>query len=145
MQTEWSPGADDSPGTPDPAPWSPAPPGTVAGGGAGGGAGPDRVARDRVGGDRQGADRDGAGSAPDGEVVAEDELHRTAVDAVDRLLDEVERALARLDDGTYGRCEACGEPIADDRLAEHPIVSTCARCDEVGGGTAAAGATGSTP
>ena len=66
------------------------------------------------------------------------EQHRTAVDAVDRLLDEVERALARLDDGTYGRCEACGEPIADDRLAEHPIVPTCARCDEVDGGRGAA-------
>ena len=129
MQTEWSPGADDSAGTPVPAPWSPAAPGTVSGGGA----------------DGDDVDRGDGGSATGGEVVAEDEQHRTAVDAVDRLLDEVERALARLDDGTYGRCEACGEPISDDRLAEHPIVSTCARCEEVDGGTAAAAAAGSAP
>jgi RNA polymerase-binding transcription factor len=127
MQTEWSPGADDSTGTPVPAPWSSAAPGAVADGTVADGAGAD-------------VDRGDGGSAPDGEVVAEDEQHRTAVDAVDRLLDEVERALARLDDGTYGRCEACGEPIADDRLSEHPIASTCARCDEVDGGTAVAAA-----
>ena len=62
---------------------------------------------------------------------AEEELHRTAVDAVDGLLDEVELALARLDDGTYGRCEECGNPIDDARLAELPVVRTCGRCDEV--------------
>ena len=138
MQTEWSPGTDDSAGTPVPAPWSPAAPGPVSGGGADG----DDVDRGDGGSATGGGD---GGSATDGEVVAEDEQHRAAVDAVDRLLDEVERALARLDDGTYGRCEACGEPIADDRLSEHPIASTCARCDEVDGGTAAAAAAGSAP
>ncbi|MGA2836448.1 MAG: TraR/DksA family transcriptional regulator [Acidimicrobiales bacterium] len=61
-------------------------------------------------------------------VTSEDEAHRTAVDAVDGLLDEVELALARLDDGTYGRCEECGEPIGDERLEELPIVRTCSRC-----------------
>ena len=61
-------------------------------------------------------------------VTSEDEAHRTAVDAVDGLLDEVELALARLDDGTYGRCEECGEPIGDERLAVLPIVRTCSRC-----------------
>jgi len=64
---------------------------------------------------------------------AEEELHRSAVDAVDGLLDEVELALARLDDGTYGRCEGCGAPIDDERLAELPIVRTCGRCDGVDG------------
>jgi len=68
---------------------------------------------------------------------AEEDLHRSAVDAVDGLLDEVELALARLDDGTYGRCEGCGAPIDDERLAELPIVRTCGRCDEVDGGSSA--------
>jgi hypothetical protein len=72
----------------------------------------------------------GDGEVPEGEVPDED-LHRSAVDAVDRLLDEVELALTRLDDGTYGRCETCGTPIDDDRLAGLPIVRTCARCDGV--------------
>ncbi len=64
-------------------------------------------------------------------TAGEEELHRSAVDAVDGLLDEVEQALGRLDDGTYGRCEACGEPIDDERLAELPIVRTCGACDGV--------------
>ncbi len=125
MQTEWSPGTDDTADTPAPAPWSSAPSGRVAGGGV--------EADDAI----RGEDEPATGE----EAVAEEEQHRTAVDAVDRLLDEVELALARLDDGTYGRCEACGEPIADDRLTEHPIVRTCDRCDEVDGGPAAAGPT----
>ena len=65
----------------------------------------------------------------------EEELHRSAVDAVDGLLDEVELALTRLDDGTYGRCEECGEPIDDDRLAELPIIRTCAKCAPAAGAT----------
>jgi RNA polymerase-binding transcription factor DksA len=50
------------------------------------------------------------------------------VDRVDRLLDGVERALARLDDGTYGHCELCGGPIPDDRLAAEPTVERCRDC-----------------
>ena len=82
-------------------------------------------------------DVDGAG--------AEEDLHRSAVDAVDALLDEVELALARLDDGTYGRCEECGSPIDDDRLAELPIVRTCGRCVEGDGGTAHGGTPATDP
>ena len=55
----------------------------------------------------------------------EEDTHRSAVDAVDGLLDEVELALARLDDGTYGRCEACGTPIDDGDLAARPLVREC--------------------
>jgi RNA polymerase-binding transcription factor DksA len=50
------------------------------------------------------------------------------VDAVDALLNEVEQSLARLDAGTYGRCEVCGEPIADARLAELPTARRCGTC-----------------
>ena len=61
-----------------------------------------------------------------------DESHRLAVDAVDAVLDQVEQALTRLDDGTYGRCETCGEPIADAQLAERPVIRRCGTCDEGG-------------
>jgi RNA polymerase-binding transcription factor DksA len=50
------------------------------------------------------------------------------IDAVDALLDEVEQSLARLDAGTYGRCEECGEPIDDARLAELPTARRCGIC-----------------
>jgi DnaK suppressor protein len=83
------------------------------------------------------ADDAGSGSPADA-TEGEEEAHRSAVDAVDALLDEVELALARLDDGTYGRCEACGAPIDDARLADTPIERTCGTC--VAGGTGGAGA-----
>jgi RNA polymerase-binding transcription factor DksA len=51
-----------------------------------------------------------------------------SVDEVDRLLDEVEGALSRLDDGTYGTCAACGEPIDDAVLAASPTARTCQDC-----------------
>ena len=35
-------------------------------------------------------------------------------------LRDVERALAKLDEGTYGMCDRCGEPIADERLEAIP-------------------------
>ncbi len=41
-------------------------------------------------------------------------------------LDDVDVALRHLDDGTYGRCEACGEPIEEDRLATRPATRLCA-------------------
>lgn len=51
-----------------------------------------------------------------------------AIDRVDQLLDEVELALARLDDRTYGQCVACGAVIDDARLAAEPTVQTCGTC-----------------
>jgi len=50
---------------------------------------------------------------------------------LDRDLGEmqaVERALARLDAGTYGDCASCGEPIALQRLMVQPAAENCADC-----------------
>ena len=41
------------------------------------------------------------------------------------LLDEVDAALARMDDGSYGLCEACHTPIETDRLLADPLVQFC--------------------
>ena len=41
------------------------------------------------------------------------------------LLAEVNAALARLDDGTYGTCTACGRRIPDERLEAVPWASLC--------------------
>ena len=43
-------------------------------------------------------------------------------------LDEVESALSRVSAGTYGLCEVCGRPIADERLDARPAARTCIRC-----------------
>jgi len=40
----------------------------------------------------------------------------------------VARALAKLDDGTYGVCDACGHPIADARLRAQPESVLCIAC-----------------
>ena len=39
-------------------------------------------------------------------------------------------ALERLDDGAYGLCDECGEPIAPARLKAVPEVTTCIRCQD---------------
>ena len=41
---------------------------------------------------------------------------------------EVDAALARLDDGTYGVCERCGGPVAPGRLEARPTARTCITC-----------------
>ena len=41
------------------------------------------------------------------------------------LLDEIEAALARIDDGTYGLCVRCGQPIAAERLEAVPYATLC--------------------
>ena len=43
----------------------------------------------------------------------------------EHLLHEVNSALARLDDGTYGTCTTCGRRIADERLEAIPWASLC--------------------
>jgi len=43
-------------------------------------------------------------------------------------LDDVEHALAKLDDGTYGTCEDCGKPINPARLEAKPAARYCIDC-----------------
>lgn len=41
------------------------------------------------------------------------------------LLDKIDKALGRLDDGTYGTCERCGKPIEKARLKALPYANLC--------------------
>lgn len=43
-------------------------------------------------------------------------------------LEHIKAALARIDDGTYGICLDCGEPISPERLEVLPYATTCIRC-----------------
>ncbi len=49
---------------------------------------------------------------------------RVAEGAEERLAD-IEYALSRLDDASYGRCEVCGRPIESERLAQRPSARRC--------------------
>ena len=61
--------------------------------------------------------------------VGTETFHREAdlsiLERVEAELADVERALRRLDDGTYGTCEACGKPIDDARLEAQPAARFC--------------------
>ena len=43
-------------------------------------------------------------------------------------LSQVDAALQRVDDGSYGRCLRCGRPISAERLAARPAAATCIEC-----------------
>src|SRR6266516_303267 len=45
-------------------------------------------------------------------------------------LREVDRALAKMQAGTYGECERCGNPIALERLTALPSVRLCIDCKQ---------------
>lgn len=47
---------------------------------------------------------------------------------VNMELREIERALRRIEDGTFGECTECGEPIAEPRLDALPYTSMCIDC-----------------
>jgi len=73
---------------------------------------------------------------PEGTTIAYERAHTAALlaAAVTRLGD-LDRALARHAAGDYGRCEACGGPIAPDRLAARPAATTCIACASAPRGT----------
>ncbi|WP_213453988.1 TraR/DksA family transcriptional regulator [Rhizomonospora bruguierae] len=49
---------------------------------------------------------------------------------LDRI-NQVERALERLDEGGYGMCERCGNPIPVERLAAFPSATLCVTCKQL--------------
>jgi DnaK suppressor protein len=54
---------------------------------------------------------------------------RSALDELDAAVDAVEAALRRIEDGTYARCESCGEAIDGTELEQDPARCRCARCE----------------
>ena len=49
-------------------------------------------------------------------------------ESLERGLERTERALAKLDEGTYGVCDACNAPISPGRLLAMPDVVLCVDC-----------------
>lgn len=63
--------------------------------------------------------------ADSGQVAAEQGETRMIAGSLREQLRDVERALAKLDDGTYGTCEVCGREIAEARLDAMPATRYC--------------------
>lgn len=45
-----------------------------------------------------------------------------------KLLAKIDEAVARIDSGTYGRCEECGDDIGLERLKARPVTTLCIGC-----------------
>jgi DnaK suppressor protein len=66
---------------------------------------------------------------PEGATVAFERQHVAALLSQARSrLAAVEAATRKLEAGTYGQCDVCGEPIGAERLAARPTALTCVRC-----------------
>ena len=69
-----------------------------------------------------------AGFADAGQATAERVNLLTMVKSLRDTLREVEAALERMDAGSYGRCQKCGQPIAEERLEALPAARLCIAC-----------------
>ena len=71
----------------------------------------------------------------DGTTEAVERVNTVAMArSISKTLADIDRALAKIADGTYGRCDRCGEPIPEDRLAAIPATSHCVSCRSAVGG-----------
>ena len=65
----------------------------------------------------------------DGTIEAVDRLNQIGVGrGLEARLERVERALAKLEQGTYGTCDSCGGPIDPRRLRAAPESTVCVGC-----------------
>lgn len=63
--------------------------------------------------------------ADSGQVAAEQGENQALAGQLREQLDAVDKALSKLDNGSYGRCEVCNQPIAEARLEAMPAATTC--------------------
>jgi RNA polymerase-binding transcription factor DksA len=57
--------------------------------------------------------------------ILDREVDDTLEENAEQVIYEIDVALARLDDGTYGTCAACGKVIPEERLAAIPYATLC--------------------
>lgn len=71
---------------------------------------------------------------PDETDLASAEINQNLVfklrDRERQLLTKIDEALARMDEGTFGTCCDCEEPIEDRRLEARPVSDLCIACKE---------------
>ncbi|MCK5096444.1 MAG: TraR/DksA C4-type zinc finger protein [Candidatus Pacebacteria bacterium] len=57
--------------------------------------------------------------------IEEYETNSAVIAELEVRLKNIDAALARIENGTYGICKICGEKIEDDRLEANPAANTC--------------------
>lgn len=70
----------------------------------------------------------GDGFADAGAATAERTEVLGLVESLKRQLNSVDKALVKIDDGTYGSCDNCGQPIPPARLEARPASILCIDC-----------------
>jgi DnaK suppressor protein len=88
----------------------------------------DSLALEHEPGDVQFDEEGGEGGTAN--VDREMDLHLSAQARATVL--EIDRALAKIEDGTYGLCEQCGDPIPEPRLQALPHAALCVTCKSGG-------------
>jgi RNA polymerase-binding protein DksA len=86
------------------------------------------LANEREPGDTQFDEESGEGDT----LSVERERDLALSTAARQTVDEIEKALARMDDGTYGYCEVCGDRIPVPRLEAIPWADQCVKCKSRG-------------
>jgi DnaK suppressor protein len=76
-------------------------------------------------------DSAGDDQADTGTKTFEREQEITLANNILERINQVERALERLDEGSYGWCERCGNPIPVERLAAFPSATLCVTCKQL--------------
>lgn len=64
-------------------------------------------------------------------IVYEHESTLTVENILKDILRQIDSALKRIEDGTYGICEVCKKPIGDERLKAIPYATMCVRCKSI--------------
>jgi len=59
------------------------------------------------------------------------EIDYTLEENSEHVLESIEEALARIENGTYGTCERCGKQIAEERLEAIPYATRCIDCQRL--------------
>jgi len=60
--------------------------------------------------------------------LADDEALEGVDDVLRSEIQQIRLALLRIENGTYGTCAICGEPISLERLKARPIATRCIKC-----------------
>ena len=79
---------------------------------------------------RDGVDGAGNDQADVGSTSLERDAEMSLAANQRELLLQTEKALDRLERGTYGHCESCGEPIGKGRLMAFPRATLCMTCKQ---------------
>ena len=79
---------------------------------------------------RDGGDGAGNDQADVGSTTLERDHEMSLANNARDMLDQIERALAKIEDGTYGVCESCGNAIGKGRLQAFPRATLCVSCKE---------------